>query len=290
MGWNCAFGLAKWQQLWLLSRGGRSTLAVQVEYRPVDAVIKGYVMTKTAQRIAGLTLAGALALNAGAACAQSTPAATAAEPAAEPVDPVSVDFTLSAVSDYRFRGLSLSNKDPAFQPSITVTNDTGIYLSAWGSNIADNGGDNIEIDLTAGISRDIGSGFTAGALAVYYVYPGAGNTNYVEFQASASKDIGPASVGVLVAYAPRQANIGDVSNIYGAVNASVAIPSTPFTLTGSFGIEDGAFGNVNKNDWSLGVNATVKGFTLGASYIDTSRTGGNALGSAAAVFSISKTF
>ena len=53
----------------------------------------------------------------------------------------SIDLSLGAVSDYRFRGISLSNKDPAFQPSVTVTHKSGAYASVWGSNIADNGGD-----------------------------------------------------------------------------------------------------------------------------------------------------
>lgn len=242
-------------------------------------------MTKSAQKLASLAFIGSCAFSISAAFAQTTPSTAPTEA----TDPVSIDFTLSAVSDYRFRGLSLSNKDPAFQPSITVTHESGFYASVWGSNIADNGGDKVEVDLTVGVSKEIG-GFTAGALAVYYLYPGAGDTNYVELQASASHGVGPGTIGVLFAYAPKQANIGDVSNTYIAVNGSLPIPSTPLTLTGSFGIEDGAFGNDNKNDWSVGVTAEIKGFTVGASYVDSARTGGNPLGSAAAVFSISKTF
>lgn len=246
-------------------------------------------MTKSAQKLASLAFIGSCAFSISAAFAQTTSSTAPTEESTEATDPVSIDFTLSAVSDYRFRGLSLSNKDPAFQPSITVTHESGFYASVWGSNIADNGGDKVEVDLTVGVSKEIG-GFTAGALAVYYVYPGASDTNYVELQASASHGIGPGTIGVLFAYAPKQANIGDVSNTYIAVNGSLPIPSTPLTLTGSFGIEDGAFGADNKNDWSVGISADIKGFTVGASYVDTSRTGGNPLGSAAAVFSISKTF
>ena len=245
-------------------------------------------MTKSTQKVGSLVFIGSCVFSVGAAFAQTTPSTVPTEAPTEVIDPVSIDFNLSAVSDYRFRGLSLSNKDPAFQPSITVTHESGFYASVWGSNIADNGGDDIEVDLTAGISKDIGN-LTAGALVVYYVYPGASDTNYVELQASASHKIGPGSLGVLFAYAPKQENIGDVSNTYVAVNGSLDIPSTPLTLTGSFGIEDGAFGNDNKNDWSLGISATFKGFTVGASYVDSSRTGGNPLGSAGAVFSISKT-
>ncbi len=44
------------------------------------------------------------------------------------------------------------------------------------------------------------------------------------------------------------------------------------TLTGSVGLEDGAFsGGSSKIDWSLGATAAVKGFTLGVAYVDTDR-------------------
>ncbi len=247
-------------------------------------------MMNRAKILVGVAACGALFALPPVAGAQTAaaPAASDAAPA-EATDPISVDLTLSGVTDYRFRGLSLSNTDIAFQPSITVTHQSGVYVSAWGSNIAANGGSNIEIDLTAGISKDVG-GFTVGGLVVYYLYPGAGETNYVELQASASHAVGPATVGVQVAYAPKQANIGDVSNTYVAVNGSLPIPKSPFTLTGSFGIEDGAFGNDYKQDWSVGIAAEVKGFNLGLSYIDTAHTGGNPLGGATGVFSISRTF
>jgi len=45
-----------------------------------------------------------------------------------------------------------------------------------------------------------------------------------------------------------------------------------------------------KRDWSASVNADVAGFTVGLSYIDTARTGGDSLGKATAVLSVSKSF
>jgi len=220
--------------------------------------------------------------------ADATPAKDSAAPEHE--DPISVDLTLSGVTDYRFRGLSLSDRDPAFQPSITVTHTaTGIYLSAWGSNIASNGGADIEIDLTAGINREI-KGFNAGALVVYYLYPGAGGDNYVELQGTVSHKVGPATIGGLVAWAPKQSNIGNVSNIYGQINGSVPLGKSPLTLIGSFGIEDGAFDIDNKKDWSIGLGASVKGFNLNLAYVDTAHTGGDPNGSATVVFTLARTF
>lgn len=202
---------------------------------------------------------------------------------------IEVEVTLAGVSDYRFRGLSLSGIDPAFQPAIVVTHESGIYGSIWGSNVSDNGGDNIEVDLVAGIARDIGK-VTVNVNATYYLYPGAGSTNYVEFIGKVSTPVGPGTVGLTVAYAPSQSHIGSQDNVYVALDGSVPIGGTPFSLTGSFGFEDGAFGT-KKKDWSLGVTADVAGFTLGAAYVDTAHAQDfGRIAKAGAVFSISRTF
>jgi uncharacterized protein (TIGR02001 family) len=215
----------------------------------------------------------------------ATPAFAQEEPEGPP-DPLSIDFTLAGYTDYRFRGLSLSDKDFSIQPTITATLESGIYFSVFASNIAENTGDDVEIDLIAGISKDIGK-VTAGINATYYVYPGISSINYVEFIGTLGTEVGPGSVGLTLGYSPSQDNIGNQDNIYAAINGSLPVKGTPFTLTGSFGFEDGAFGD-KKKDWSVGVTADVAGFTLGAAYIDTKR--GGPLGDATAVFSISKSF
>lgn len=217
----------------------------------------------------------------------ATPVQAAEEAASEgPPDPVSIDFTLAAYSDYRFRGLTLSDKDFSVQPTLTATLKSGVYFSIFASNIAENTGDDVEIDLIAGFSKEIGK-VTAGINATYYVYPGISSINYVEFIGTLGTAVGPGEVGLTLGYSPKQDNIGDVDNVYVALNGSVPIKGTPLSLTGSVGYEDGAFGD-NKKDWSLGVSADVAGFTIGASYIDTAR--GGPLGDATAVFSISRDF
>ena len=108
--------------------------------------------------------------------------------------------------------------------------------------------------------------------ATYYVYPGVSAFNYVEFTGKLGSTVGPATVGVQLSYVPSQDNTGNSDNIYYATNASFAIPNTPLNLTGSIGIEDGAFTAGNeKVDWSVGINASTKGFTLGVAYVDTNR-------------------
>lgn len=203
--------------------------------------------------------------------------------------PIDVEVTLAAVSDYRFRGVSLSEKDPAFQPGITISHESGFYVGAWGSNIADNPGDDIEVDLFAGFSG--GEDVTWDVGATYYVYPGFSSANYVELIGKLGHTVGPAELGLMLGYTPSQDNTGDQDNFYLGGNASVGIPNSPIKVNASLGFEDGAFGD-NKVDWSLGLSADVSGFTLGAAYVDTNRNGTYVPGDskATAVFSISYTF
>jgi len=199
---------------------------------------------------------------------------------------ITVSGGVAVVSDYRFRGVSLTNKDFAFQPTLTVSHESGLYVGAWGSNVAPNGGDDVEVDLFAGFSG--GDGVTYDVGATYYLYPGASGFNYIELAGKLGTTIGPAQLGATVAYVPSQNNTGNQDNIYIAGNLGIGIPGTPVSLSASLGLEDGAFGN-NKVDWSLGATAEVEGFTLGASYVDTNRFIGG-LGKAGVVFSVAYNF
>jgi uncharacterized protein (TIGR02001 family) len=201
--------------------------------------------------------------------------AFAEEAAAKEVEasgPIDVEFSIEAVNDYRFRGVSLSDKDFAIQPGVTISHESGFYVSAWGSNIAPNGGDDIELDLVAGFSAEAGP-VTFDVNATYYVYPGAGSFNYVEFITRTSTAVGKGEVGLTLAYAPSQANIGSSDNFYAAIDGSFPLGDSPLSIEGSFGFEDGAFGD-KKKDWSLGVNAEFGAFTLGAAYVDTAHASG----------------
>lgn len=184
--------------------------------------------------------------------------------------PITITGGITGVSDYRFRGVSLSDKDFAIQPTLTVKHESGFYVGVWGSNLAANAGDDIEVDLYAGFSG--GDTVTYDIGATYYVYPGISSFNYVEFTGKLGTTVGPATIGGQLSYVPSQDNTGNTDNIYVATNAAIALPDSPISIVGSVGLEDGAFtGGSSKLDWSLGLTANVAGFTLGASYVDTDR-------------------
>lgn len=212
-----------------------------------------------------------LKLAAISAMAVSVPAFAQDEAATEEASgPITLTGGIAVFSDYRFRGVSLSDKDFAVQPYLTVKHESGFYVGVWGSNLSENTGDDVEVDLYAGFSG--GDSVTYDIGATYYVYPGVSSFNYVEFTGKLGTTIGPATIGGQVSYVPSQDNTGNSDNIYVATNAVIALPDSPISITGSVGIEDGAFSTgSSKLDWSLGLTANVSGFTLGAAYVDTDR-------------------
>lgn len=180
-------------------------------------------------------------------------------------------FSLSAnaaiVSDYRFRGLSLSNKDAAIQGGFDLATQSGFYLGAWGSSIENFAGSEFELDLYGGYATSFNDlDFDIGVLA--YTYPGSSNTTYWEAYTSIGGTIGIASWTLGAAYAFDQDNIGGDDNIYLYLDTGLPLADTPLSLNGHLGYEDGAFGD-SKWDWSLGVSYDFKQYSLGISYVDT---------------------
>jgi len=81
--------------------------------------------------------------------------------------------TVTVVSDYDFRGMSLSSTDPALQGSVDYAHDSGFYAGVWGSNIdyGDFYDGSIEIDLYAGFAGEFAEDFGYDVGIVWYTYP-----------------------------------------------------------------------------------------------------------------------
>lgn len=188
------------------------------------------------------------------------------------------------VSDYRFRGISQTDKRFAVQGTFTVAHESGFYATVWGSSIDDyvaNGSDQ-EIDLIGGYRKTFG-GTTVDVGLLYYYYPGSdgATTDFIEPFASVAHTYGPMTGKLSVAYAPKQRGIGLIDedgelekqdNLYVAGDLSAGIPNTPITLTAhlghSFGPSYLTIGD-EYTDWSLGASVTWKVLTFGVAYVDT---------------------
>lgn len=213
---------------------------------------------------------------------------TAAPAFAQDTDPpsaVTVSGSATITSDYRFRGISQTDKDFAVQGGISVSHESGVYAGVWGSTIDDYvaGGSDQEIDFTAGFKKDF-SGTTLDVGAVYYYYPGAEkivpglDTDFLEAYASLSHTLGPVSAKATVAYAPKQNALsvgnGKEDNLYIAADLSTGIPSTPITLNAHLGHSMGpSYLTIGKNytDWSVGASYVWKNLNFGVTYVDTNK-------------------
>lgn len=178
--------------------------------------------------------------------------------------------TIGAVSDYRFRGISLSDEKPAIQGSVEVGHSSGFYAGIWSSSLSGPGSADAEIDLYGGWTKALGA-TTVDVGVLGYVYPGGSNLDYYEVYGSAGWTLGPATATIGVNYAPDQKNVADTDNLYVYGDLGAGIPNTPMTLKAHLGYEDGGFAGPDgdKLDWSLGAEYKLGFVTLGASYVDT---------------------
>ena len=226
-----------------------------------------------------------------AACA--IPASALAEET-DPPGAFEVSGSAALVSDYRFRGVSQTDKQMAVQAGATVTHASGIYVGTWASNLAGwgtFGGSNMELDIYGGYSAAIASGVTVDVGLTWYMYPGgADTTDFAEPYVKLSGDLGPANMLVGVAYAPKQKALANVSNtpqssgqshdnLYIWTDLGAGIPGTPFSARAHLGYSNGNPG-LGPNgtsiaptgeyfDWLLGLDYALGPVTLGVSYVDT---------------------
>ena len=96
------------------------------------------------------------------------------------------EFTanVSMVSDYVFRGVSLTDGSPAIQGGFDWAHDDLFYAGTWASNITDG----VELDLYAGVTPTTGP-ITWDFAITGYFYPGAEDEaaefDYIELSAAA---------------------------------------------------------------------------------------------------------
>jgi uncharacterized protein (TIGR02001 family) len=225
--------------------------------------------------------AAALALTAAApAFAQDEEPAPTAPPSA-----FDVSGEINLMSDYRFRGVSRSDEDPAAQAGVQVRHSNGLYVGARGTTLqgqdsfrlrnpayVDQG--SAEFDLYAGYSVDLGGGFDLDGGLMYYAFSGArGATDYAEPYVSLSYLIGPAQVSAGAKYAPSQAGTGSEDMLYLFGQLDVSIPFRPWSFTAQAGHQDwGVYGDYW--NWSLGVryHVQIEGLPsaeIGLGYVDT---------------------
>lgn len=93
----------------------------------------------------------------GIACAGHAADACAQAPQDDAAPPkFAISGNVAIVSDYVFRGVSLSDNDFALQGGFNLSAPHGINAGIWSSSIETLGGSEVEIDLFASKSAQIG--------------------------------------------------------------------------------------------------------------------------------------
>jgi uncharacterized protein (TIGR02001 family) len=185
---------------------------------------------------------------------------------------------IGLVSDYRYRGISISNGKPALQGSVTLEHDNGLYVQAWASTIGGPDVDaNAELDLTAGYSLELADNLGLEIAGTYYLYPGEAEANYVDGTMSLELTHGQATAHLGFSFAPKQQGTKDEqgekhANGYAFAGLSYEFPKLPLTINAELGYEQGAFDEApigGKWDWRLGGEAKLGRCRLGLAYVGT---------------------
>lgn len=195
-----------------------------------------------------------------------------AEEVEAPTSPFTFSGNIALTTDYRFRGISQTDEDPAVQGGFNINHESGLYAGIWASNLDFNDGDeaSIEVDVFAGFTGKFNDALGYDAGIVTYIYPGADTDpdyDYTEVYAGLTYSI----FSLKYFYSPEFFfDTGNAGYIDGTVNLS---------LPGEFGLllhaghqsidENDNFGTPDYTDYRIGVNKKVAGFGLDLSYIDT---------------------
>jgi len=228
--------------------------------------------------IAGLTAA---AMGTGLAHAADAPA---------PPPEHTLTGNVGLYSQYIFRGLTQTDRDPALQGGFDYSHSSGFYLGTWGSNISwlrdfgtySNGG-SLEWDFYGGYKWGFAEDWTLDLGALYYWYPGdvvpgAAKANTFEIYSALSwkwltgkisyalsNDVFGVTNADGTWYLDLSANVPIVDKLtlnlhYGIQEFSGSTPA---------GVSNDSFASYK--DWKVGVSYSLpKDFTIGAFYSDTS--------------------
>lgn len=130
-----------------------------------------------------------------------------------------VSGSLSLVSDYRFRGVSLSDGHPELQLSLAYDSPVGWYAGAFASGMRwRDGGSETQVVAYGGYARRLASGLSWEVGALDSVYLQAGQLNYAETFVGLSYD----KVGGRIYFSPRYLG-QDIRTAYAELNGTYQV-------------------------------------------------------------------
>jgi uncharacterized protein (TIGR02001 family) len=204
--------------------------------------------------------------------------------AQQPAPPQTVTANVAFASEFVSRGLSLSNRKPAFQGGVDWAHACGVYLGTWASSatiLSDQGGSNsFEWDLYGGFRHTAGDlGLDLGA--IYFYYPGQYPDDWVSPNTLELNVAGTWKVltlkysyGLTNQYGFQTPEGGDTKgSSYVDLTATVPL-GAGFTLTGHVGHQRiKGYDDASYSDWKLGLAKDLAGFTFTLAWVDTDAKG-----------------
>ncbi|MET7142284.1 TorF family putative porin [Xanthomonas sp. PPL139] len=188
----------------------------------------------------------------------------------EPTSPITGSY--GVVSDYMFRGVSQTDKGPAFQAGLTYTSPFGLYVGAWGSNVDFGAGDpDWETDGFVGYNVDFSPDWNFDVMVNRYGYPGAGRLNYNEL---ITKTKFLKTYTLTVAYTDNVYNL-DKDSFYYALDGNWSLPQG-FSVGAHVGrttYESALTAYQDYTDYNVSVGKMVGPLALSVGYYDTDNKG-----------------
>lgn len=179
--------------------------------------------------------------------------------------------TVDVVSDYDFRGVSLSARDPALQASLDYTfGDSGFSAGAWASNV-DFGPDydaDLEVDYYVDYERALNDTFALVAGISLYTYP----SSDVDSSPEAYVGFGAGDFELRQWFTDDYSALGQTA-FYTEANYTAALSeSVALTLHAGYSYGD-AFEEAELFDFAVGLGYTAGNFVVGATLVGTDASG-----------------
>lgn len=171
----------------------------------------------------------------------------------------------SLTSDYTWRGVSLSNGDPAIQGGFDYANGA-LYAGVWASTIdfGDASDAELEVSYFAGLRGLLENGVSWDLMATYFAYPGTDESGLEGWALSAGLGYSFENglwVGTEGAFSPGERSVYSSFEAGYALNPTLSMDAA----IGSYRSDtNGEYAN-----WSVGTTASRAGVSLDLRYWDT---------------------